>query len=121
MEEREGGDWRELVELRSRIDEIDDSILRAIAARYRIAEDVGRLKRRASLPALDPRREAEIVRRASESARAAGIPDEGVRQIYWTLLDCCRVGVERRVGDSARAEVPSDSSTHRPTGAPHDG
>ena len=55
------------------------------------------------MPALDPSREAEIVRRASEVARAAGVPPEAVRQIFWTLLDCCREGVRGQIGGPAAA------------------
>jgi chorismate mutase len=44
---------------------------------------------------LDPSREAEVVRRACGVARAEGIPEEGVRQIIWSVIDYCRAGVIR--------------------------
>ena len=45
---------------------------------------------------LNPSREAEIVRKACDVARAEGIPEEGVRQIFWGVIDYCREGVLRR-------------------------
>jgi chorismate mutase len=109
MEGKAHVDGPQLTELRCRIDEIDGAILDAIASRYRIAEEVGRLKDQAAMPALDPSREAEIVRRASERARAAGVPAEGVRQIFWALLDCCRKGVQGQLSATgAVGAFPSD-------------
>ena len=82
-----------LAELRKRIDRVDESLVAVLAARYRLAEQVGTLKGGSGIAVLDPRREAEIVRRASQAARAEGVPEEGVRQLFWAVLDYCREGV----------------------------
>ena len=58
-----------LMSLRGQIDRVDDDLVRALAARLRLAEEVGTLKRYTGLLPLDPRREAEVVRRACEVAR----------------------------------------------------
>lgn len=84
-----------LATLRERIDRVDDALLAALAERYRLAEEVGALKGKFGIPALDSGREAEIVLRASQAARAEGIPEEGVREIYWAVLEYCRDGVRR--------------------------
>ena len=82
-----------MISLRERIDQVDDYLVTALAARLRLAEEVGTLKRKTGMPPLDPMREAEIVRRACEIARAERIPEEGVRQIIWSVIDYCRAGV----------------------------
>lgn len=93
-EAQEGGRTSDpLDRLRERIDAVDASIVEALSTRYRLAEEVGRLKGQGALPALDPAREAVIVRKASEAARARGIPEEGVRQLFWSMLALCREGV----------------------------
>ncbi len=85
-----------LMSLRKQIDRVDNYLVTALAARLRLAEDVGTLKRNTGMLPLDPRREAEVVRKACDVARAEGIPEEGVRRIFWGVIDYCREGVIRR-------------------------
>ena len=85
-----------LMSLREQVDRVDNYLVTALAARLRLAEEVGTLKRNTGLLQLDPSREAEIVRKACDVARAEGIPEEGVRQIFWGVIDYCREGVLRR-------------------------
>lgn len=87
--------------LRHEIDRLDASLVEILAERVRIAEEVGRVKARLGLMALDPGREAEIVRRAAVGARGRGVPEEGVRAVFWSVLGLCRAAVER-VGAEAR-------------------
>lgn len=94
--EAAGPEWATLAALRERIDQVDHALVSALAARYRLAEEVGILKGGSGLAVLDPAREAEIVRRAGEAARAEGLPEEGVRQLFWAVLDYCREGVRGR-------------------------
>jgi chorismate mutase len=85
------GDWqREMETLRERIQQIDDRLVGLLVQRVALAREVGAAKRRAGLPALDPRREAAVVRHAGERARAAGIHDEDVRYIFWHVIGLCR-------------------------------
>lgn len=84
-----------LTSLRERIDQVDNYLVTALAARLRLAEQIGTLKRNTGMLPLDPSREAEVVRRACEVARAERIPEEGVRQIIWSVIDYCRAGVIR--------------------------
>ena len=76
-----------------------------------IAEEVGTLKRKTGTLPLDPRREAEIVRRVCDVARVEGIPEEGVRQLFWAVIDYCREGVLRRhASRDERTGAPSGSA-----------
>jgi chorismate mutase len=79
-----------MTERRDRISAIDDEIIRLVAERVQIAREIGRLKREAGVPTLDPGREAAVVRRAVERARRQGLADEPVRDIAWILVRLCR-------------------------------
>jgi chorismate mutase len=82
----------ELGRLRGEIERIDRQIVGLIAERVAVARRVGPVKQALGMPILDPPREASIVRRAGEIARAAGLDDEDVRYVFWHL-----VGLSRRV------------------------
>ena len=101
-----------LMSLREQIDRVDDYLITALAARLRLAEEVGTLKRYTGLLPLDPRREAEVVRRACEVARAEGIPEEGVRQIIWGVIEYCREGVVRRHASTDERSDPPAETPH---------
>ncbi|MDX1646210.1 MAG: chorismate mutase, partial [Longimicrobiales bacterium] len=55
----------DLEALRAEIDALDSALADILAARFRAAETVGRLKGREGILATDPARETEIVRRAT--------------------------------------------------------
>ena len=76
--------------LRQEIESIDRSIIELIARRVELAREVGRAKREAKLPTLDPAREAAVVRRAGQIARESGLEDEDVRYIFWHLIGLAR-------------------------------
>jgi chorismate mutase len=84
-------DWSaELEALRTQIEAVDDRLIALLQERVRLARQVGVAKRAAGLPTLDPRREAAVVRRAGEQARAAGLQDEDVRYIFWHVIGLSR-------------------------------
>lgn len=85
-----GSDAARLAELRERIEELDRSIIRQVAERVDAARSIGRLKRELGSGTLDPEREAAVIRRAVETARAHGLPAEGVRELFWSLMSLCR-------------------------------
>lgn len=85
----------DITALRAEIDALDSTLADLLAARFRVAEAVGRLKGRDGVLPTDPAREAAIVRRATEAARASGVPVEGVRTVFWAVLGYCREGVQR--------------------------
>jgi chorismate mutase len=79
-----------VAQLRAELDRIDAEILDGIAQRCVIAHTLGRAKRAADLPLRDMPREAAVVRRAAAFARAHGLDEERVRQIYWMVIDMAR-------------------------------
>ena len=91
VERRVSDPLAELADCRTHIEEIDLSGVDLVAARLALAQHTAGLKRAAGLPILDPRREAEVIRRAVVAAREKDLPTEPVRQIFWHI-----VGLSRR-------------------------
>lgn len=79
-----------LADLRRAIDALDDQLLELLAVRHELALRARPLKERAGRPIQDLGREAEIVRRAAEAARARGLDPEPVRDIFWRLVELGR-------------------------------
>lgn len=99
----------DLASLRAQIDALDQRLIETLTARFRVAEAVGELKHRHGILPVDPAREAEIVKRATGVARSSGVPEEGVRDVFWAVLGYCRDGV-RGAGSGPRADVPEDGA-----------
>ena len=79
-----------LLSARREIERVDREIVELLAERVQLALRVGRAKREAGLPLLDPAREAAVVRRAGGLARDAGVSDEDVREIFWHVIAMSR-------------------------------
>lgn len=99
----------DLASLRAQIDALDQRLVETLTARFRIAEEVGELKHRDGILPLDPAREAEIVKRVTGVARSSGVPEEGVRDVFWAVLGYCRDGV-RAAGSAQRADPSEDGA-----------
>ena len=76
--------------LRREIARIDREILTLVAARTRLAREIGAAKQEAGLRVLDPQQEAAVVRRAAATARELELPDQEVREIFWQLIALSR-------------------------------
>ncbi len=77
-------------ELRERIIAVDDEIIKLIGERRDLALEIGRIKESLGLPILDPAREARVVRRVAERARALGVDEELARDVIWRILSSSR-------------------------------
>jgi chorismate mutase len=84
------GSLEELEALRAEIEGIDRELIRLMAHRVALARSAGVLKRMLGMPALDPAREAAVVRHAGALAREAGVSDEDVRYIFWHIIGLAR-------------------------------
>lgn len=79
-----------LERLRDEIEQLDAMLIQLIGQRVEAARSAGRRKRAEGLPAVDPAREAAVVRRAAGLARSAGLPEEDVRDVFWRLIAMSR-------------------------------
>jgi len=80
----------DLVRLRADIERIDRALVDLIRERVSAARNTAVAKRAAGLPTLDPPQEAAVIRRAATLARAAGLPPEDVRDVFWRLVALTR-------------------------------
>ncbi|MDX1674396.1 MAG: chorismate mutase [Longimicrobiales bacterium] len=80
----------DVAELRNRIQAIDRELLELVAERVSVARRIGANKRERESATLDPGREAAVIRHAVERGRALGLPEEPVRQLFWTVVGLCR-------------------------------
>ena len=91
-------------ELRSRIDVIDEQLVRLLNVRVACAVEVGRLKHEAGLPIYQPEREAQVLARVRESAAnlAGPLTADAVVRIFERIIDEARraerMASERREG-----------------------
>ena len=85
-----------LAELRRRILEVDETLVRLVGERRTLVLEVGQLKDGLGLPVMDPGREAEVVRRAASLARESGVDEELVRDVIWRIIASARDAQEGR-------------------------
>jgi len=87
-------------ELRSRIDVIDDQLVRLLNVRVACAVEVGRLKHEAGLPIYQPEREAQVLSRIRQSAGdlTGPLTAEAVVRIFERIIDEAR-RAERAASD----------------------
>lgn len=83
-------DLMQLTALREEIELLDATLVDTIARRMTLAKEIRVVKQRAGQPVLDPAREAAVVARASARARAAGLPEDEIRALYWKLMALAR-------------------------------
>jgi len=79
-------------ELRAALETIDGGIVELMARRYALTQRIGGTKRAAGLPVVDLAQEAAVIRRAAVLARAAGLPAEPMRALFWHVVGLCRRG-----------------------------
>jgi chorismate mutase len=79
-------------ELRTRIDVIDEQLVRLLNVRVACAVEVGRLKHEAGLPIYQPERETQVLTRVRQSATALAGPltAEAVVRIFERVIDEAR-------------------------------
>jgi chorismate mutase len=73
-----------LEQKRKDIDEIDTEILTLLNRRAEVVRELGQIKIRAGLPVIDWSREAEVIRRAGNSAES--FRDDSANRIYRAIL-----------------------------------
>lgn len=74
-------------ELRKRIDEIDEQIIRLLGDRTRLALQISQEKRKQGLPLRSPERELEVLARVVQAGNYSPLSTEAILRIYRTVLE----------------------------------
>lgn len=77
---------QELAHFRSQIDAIDDQIVDLLSRRGSIVREVGRMKKRLSLPVAAPGREKQVLDRVGLRAARGPLPPELIQKIYKAII-----------------------------------
>jgi len=87
---------------RAEIDEVDSELLRLLNRRARLAAKVGKLKRVAGLPYIDPEREVRVLRRLQQ-ANTGPLDQRAVAKVFRRIIRESR-RVETRISEPMVAE-----------------
>ena len=77
----------ELLDLRDRIDSIDEEILSALVRRFEVTSKVGQLKAAHGVNSVDPVREQEKLQRLRDLAKAKGLNQDFVHELFQHVFD----------------------------------
>lgn len=77
----------QLAQYRQSIDNIDAALIHMLAERFRITQAVGHYKAQAGMPAADPDREAQQVKRLRNLAEEAGLDPEFSEKFLRFIID----------------------------------
>ena len=78
-----------LDELRRRIDELDEQLVRLLSERAECALEIGREKKAAGMGIYQPSREAEVLNHV-QSVNRGPLDDEAVRRLFERVIDEAR-------------------------------
>ena len=81
-----------LEELRCRIDEIDQQLVRLFNARAQCALEIGEIKKRLGMPVYQPERETDVLRRVREASVTSGGPlgPDAIGRLFERIIDEAR-------------------------------
>ncbi len=96
-----------LEELRADIDELDLRLLELFSERAKVVEEIGDIKRVASLPIYEPKREELVFQNVLEHNRGP-LPDDAVRRLYERIIDEMR-SLQRERMRRAQAQARNSS------------
>ncbi|MDP7066414.1 MAG: chorismate mutase [Acidimicrobiales bacterium] len=77
----------QLSQFRKSIDNIDAALIHMLAERFRITQAVGQYKAQAGMPAADPTREQEQIKRLRKLAEEAGLDPEFSEKFLRFVID----------------------------------
>jgi chorismate mutase len=96
----------QVADLRRRIDQVDDQLMKLLNSRSACAVEIGRIKRRIGMPVYQPEREKWILDRA-ERNNPGPLDSGAVRRVFERVIDESR-RLERLAGEELER---SDSET----------
>jgi chorismate mutase len=79
----------DIIQLRKRIDEVDEQILQFLSARTEICRSIGVLKRKQKIPIKDLPRENDVYRHIEKKAAGLGLDPVQVEAVYRQIVNMC--------------------------------
>ena len=79
----------DIKQLRREIDAIDEQIVRFLAERVRVCQDVGASKKKQGMPVHDAKREEEVFQRVRARATELGLSPIQVEAVYREIVNIC--------------------------------
>ena len=76
-------------QLRKRIDEVDEQILRSLSKRMEICKSIGLVKKKQGIPIQDLPRESDVYAHVKEKAADLGLDPVQVEAIYRQIVNMC--------------------------------
>lgn len=83
-------DRRKLESVRRQLDDLDRQLVEILGRRFETGNEAARLKRALGVPIHDAAREEQVVNRAMDWARSAGLPEEEVSDLFRRLISISR-------------------------------
>jgi chorismate mutase len=71
-----------LIELRSRVDSVDDAVIQLLSSRKRLVEEIGKHKKEYSMTIFQLKRWEEILERQLQNGLDSGLSPEFIKQLY---------------------------------------
>jgi chorismate mutase len=102
-----------LLQLRTRLDELNADLVRSLAERFQVTRAIGEHKAASGLPSADLVREAEQQSTIRVIAEDSGVPPELCEQIFRLIVDEV-VRQHARIAASERSETASGGIAHQP-------
>ncbi len=81
----------ELERYRKMVDQVDESILKALSERAKICMAIGLVKKKRGLPVRDVSRENEVYKRVKEKSAEYGLDSIQVEAVYREIVNMCSV------------------------------
>lgn len=83
---------QDLANFRREIDRLDDEILRCVAARLQLCEEIAALKKSSGIPMMQPGRVAEVKKSRAECGDRLGVdPAFTIRLFDEIIAEACRI------------------------------
>ena len=90
----------DIQELRDKIDELDDKLVRLLSERAAAAAAIGRLKQKSGTPIYEPQREQHVLNHV-RGANPGPLTDHQVQHVYERIMDVMRE-LQRPQGNEAK-------------------
>lgn len=103
----------QVADLRRRIDQVDDQLMKLLNSRSACAVEIGRIKRRIGMPVYQPDREKWILDRA-ERNNPGPLDSGAVRRVFERVIDESR-RLERLAGEALETEEGGTGDGRRTT------